>query len=127
MSYVDRDKLSLPEVLGHLRDHCDVKEGTMLHWLFPRRDMRTGQRALVDDQVCQYMSNCIGEDGVADVYVEKHEIVPVREQDATYEGSGYEEEMGDNSEDDDIDEDLPPLVVRKSESKEVDTQVALVR
>jgi len=42
MSYVDRDKLSLPEVLGHLRDHCDVKEGTMLHWLFPERDMRTG-------------------------------------------------------------------------------------
>ena len=82
---------------------------------------------MVDDQVCQYMSNCIGEGGVTDVYVEKHEIVPVREQDATDEGSGYEEEMEDNSEDDDIDEDLPPLVVRKSESKEVDTQVALVR
>ena len=42
MSYVDRDKLSLPKVLGHLRDHCDVKEGTMLHWLFPGRDMRAG-------------------------------------------------------------------------------------
>ena len=69
MSYVDRDKLSLPEVLGHLRDHCDVKEGTILHWLFPGRDMRTGLRALVDDHVCQYMSNCIGEGGVADVYV----------------------------------------------------------
>jgi len=82
---------------------------------------------LVDDQVCQYMSNCIGEGGVADVYVEKHEIVPVREQDAIDEGSGYEEEMEDNSEDDDIYEDLPPLVVRKSESKEIDKQVALVR
>jgi alpha-galactosidase len=40
--------------------------------------MRIGLRALVDDQVCQYMSNCIGEGGVADVYVEKHEIVHVR-------------------------------------------------
>ena len=82
---------------------------------------------MVDDQVCQYMSNCIGEGGVADMYVEKHEIVHVREQDATDEGSGYEEEMVDNLEDDDIDEDLPPLVVRKSESQEVDKQVALIR
>jgi alpha-galactosidase len=73
------------------------------------------------------MSNCIGEGGVAYVYVEKHEIVPVREQDAIDEGSGYEEEMENNSEDDDIDEDLQPLVVRKSESKEVDKQVAFVR
>jgi alpha-galactosidase len=47
--------------------------------------------------------------------------------DATDEGSGYEEEMEDNSEDDDIDEDLQPMVVRKSESKEVGKQVALVR
>jgi alpha-galactosidase len=28
MSYIDRDKLSLPEVVGHLHDHFNVKEGT---------------------------------------------------------------------------------------------------
>ena len=52
MSYIDRNKLSLPEVVGHLRDHCTVKEGTLLHWLFLGRGMSTCLRALVDDRVC---------------------------------------------------------------------------
>ena len=75
-----------------------------------------------DDRVCQYMFDCIVEGGVVDVYAENHE------QDATAEASDYEEEMEDNLEDDEIeDEDLQPLTVWKSESKEVDKQVALVR
>jgi len=52
LSFIDRDKMSLPKVVGHLRDHCNVKEGTMLHWLFPGTNMSTGLRALVDDKVC---------------------------------------------------------------------------
>ena len=85
--------------------------------------MSTGLRALVDDRVCQYMSDCIVEGGVADVYAENHE------QDATAEASDYEEEMEDNLEDDEIeDKDLQPLTVWKSESKgKVEKQVALVR
>jgi len=124
MSFIDRDKMSLPEVVGHLRDHCNVKEGTMLHWLFPGTNMSTGLRALVDDKVCQYMSDNTTEDGVADVFVENHEL------DAIAEASEYEGEMEAGSEDDDIeDEDLHPLAVwRKYESKEeVEKQVALVR
>jgi len=124
MSFIDRDKMSLPEVVGHLRDHCNVKEGTMLHWLFPGTNMSTCLRALVDDKVCQYMSDNTTEDGVADVFVENHAL------DAIAEASEYEGEMEAGSEDDDIeDEDLHPLAVwRKYESKEeVEKQVALVR
>ena len=124
MSFIDRDKMSLPEVVGHLCDHCNVKEGTMLHWLFPGTNMSTGLRALVDDKVCQYMSDNTTEDGVADVFVENHAL------DAIAEASEYEGEMEAGSEDDDIeDEDLHPLAVwRKYESKEeVEKQVALVR
>jgi len=100
ISYIDRDKLSVAEVAGHLRDHCNVKEGTMLHWLFPGRDMSTGLRALVDDRVCQYMFDCIIEGGLADVYVET-------------------QEQEDNLEDDELeDEDLQPLSIRQIESKE---------
>ncbi|CAD6268554.1 unnamed protein product [Miscanthus lutarioriparius] len=98
MSYIDRDKLSLPEVVGHLHDHCTVKEGTLLHWLFPGRDMSTGLRALVDDR------------------------------DAADEASDYEQEMEDNLEDDEIeDEDLQPMSIRKIGSKEVEKQVALIK
>jgi alpha-galactosidase len=119
MSYIDRDKLSLPEVVGHLRDHFNVKEDTMLHWLFPGRDMTTGLRALVDDKVCQYMSDCIVEGGVAEVYVEKHELVL----------GGYAEEIEDILDEHEIeDEDLQPKWVRITESKEeVEKQVAFVR
>jgi alpha-galactosidase len=126
MSYIDRDKLSLPEVVGHLRDHCNVKEGTMLHWLFPGRDMSTGLRALVNDMVCQYMSDCIVEGGVADVYIETHEQDAADEAD---EASDSEQEMKDNLDDDQIeDEDLQPLSIRKIESKEeVEKQIAFVR
>jgi hypothetical protein len=54
--------------------------------------MSIGLRALVDDRVCQYMSDNTPEDGVADVFAENHE------QDATVEASDYKGEMEDNSE-----------------------------
>lgn len=120
MSYVDRDKLSLPEIVGHLCDHCYVKEGTLLHWLFPERDMSTGLRALVDDKVCQYMSDCIVECGVAEVYVEKPVIVQETgsQQDATGKGSDYEDEMQDTAEESaEENEDLQPLIVEGKAKK----------
>jgi hypothetical protein len=52
MSYIDRDKISLPEVVGHLRDHCNVHDGVLLHWLFPGKELHDGLRVLVDDKVC---------------------------------------------------------------------------
>jgi alpha-galactosidase len=75
MSYIDRDKISLPEVVGHLRDHCIFSEGTSLHWLFPGKELENGLRVLVDDKVCQLMAGNIVEGGVADIFVED---VPVQ-------------------------------------------------
>ncbi|KAG2534583.1 hypothetical protein PVAP13_9NG070956, partial [Panicum virgatum] len=43
MSYIDRDKVSLPEIVGHLRDHYSA---------------------------CLKMSQCIVEMGVAEIFVE---------------------------------------------------------
>lgn len=70
MSYIERDKVSLPEVIGHLKDHCTVGEGSLLHWLFPGKNLTNGLRVLVDDKTCQFMSDCILDCGVADVFVE---------------------------------------------------------
>jgi alpha-galactosidase len=39
MSYIDRDKVSLPEIIGHLRDHLAVDDAALLHWLFPGKTM----------------------------------------------------------------------------------------
>jgi alpha-galactosidase len=31
MSYIDRDKVSLPEIIGHLRVHLAVDDAALLH------------------------------------------------------------------------------------------------
>ena len=65
MSYIDRDKVLLPEIVGHLRDHYSVYEGGLLHWLFPEKELEDGLRVLFDDDACLKMSQCIVEMGVA--------------------------------------------------------------
>ena len=75
LSYVERDKVSLPELFGHLKDHCNVMSGTLLHWLFPGKDLQTDLRALSNDKACKLMCDYTGELDIADVYVEEPEIV----------------------------------------------------
>ncbi|CAN6275642.1 unnamed protein product [Urochloa humidicola] len=70
MSDIDRDKVSLPEIMGHLRDHCTVEDGALLHWLFPGKGLGDGLRVLIDDTACLQMSEATVEGGVADIYVE---------------------------------------------------------
>lgn len=70
MSYIDRDKLSLPEVQGHLKDHCEDVELVLMHWQFPGKALKTGLRALTNDEDCQTMADCITDGGVVDIFVE---------------------------------------------------------
>ena len=70
VSFIDRDKISLPEVMGHLNDHFNPTDTVLLHWLIPRKDLRTELRTLVDDKVCHEMSSCITHPGAPDVFVE---------------------------------------------------------
>lgn len=65
LSYVAREKVTLSGIFAHLREHCRVLEGTLLHWLFLGKDIQTGMRALLSDKVCQFISDCICEGGVA--------------------------------------------------------------
>jgi len=46
MAYIDRDKVSLPELVGHLKDHCVVLDGTLLHWLVPGKELKSGLELL---------------------------------------------------------------------------------
>lgn len=87
LSYIDRDKVSLPEIVGHLKDHCNVEDGTLLHWLFPGKDLNNGLRVLVDDKACLDMSDTIVEGRVADIYVEKATEFEAGE------GSNFEDEL----------------------------------
>ena len=100
MSYIDRDKVSLPEIVGHLRDHYSVYEGGLLHWLFPEKELEDGLRVLFDDDACLKMSQCIVEMGVAEIFVEDGgaEKQCEDESDAERNVSDFEDELVDMEE-----------------------------
>ena len=111
MSYIDQDKVSLPELVGHLKDHCVVLDGSLLHWNVPGKDLKSGLRAMVDDKACLEMAESTDEGCVAEVYVEAPTTQDMAEDDGSQsesEDSDYENEMGleEESEDDaDMEED----------------------
>lgn len=41
MLYIENDKISMPEIRGHLADHVEVKDAMQLHWLFPGKELST--------------------------------------------------------------------------------------
>ncbi|XBJ19112.1 hypothetical protein VPH35_010137 [Triticum aestivum] len=107
MSEIERDKLSLQEVKGYIRDHTELKESMKLSmaWFSLHDDI--GSVKMVD-----YI--CVG--GVADVYVEYH-----GEEDSndSISGSDFEDEIMEQS-DDELDAVI--IVVQPAES---DTDVLI--
>jgi len=99
MSYIDRDKISLPEVVGRLRDHYNVHDGVLLHWLFLGKELHDGLRVLVDDKVCQFMSDSIMDSGVANIYVEEPSVISVSDDEGkgTYKKKGKAIQEEDSS------------------------------
>jgi hypothetical protein len=72
MPHIERDKLSLPELRGHLGDHVVLtpEHNVDFHWLFPGSELSNGLRKISDDKTCIFMSECIIDGGVAKLYVE---------------------------------------------------------
>ncbi|TVU17553.1 hypothetical protein EJB05_33596, partial [Eragrostis curvula] len=70
MSHIERDLISLPEIVGHIKDHAVDVEGVLLHWLFPGKNLDNGLKVLSDDKVCQLMSDSTREGQIAEVFVE---------------------------------------------------------
>lgn len=65
----------------------------MLHWLFPCNDLASGICALLDDKVCQYISDCTDEVDVAEVYAEEPIFIDVSDRDD--DDSDYDAEKED--------------------------------
>lgn len=70
MSYVELDKLSFPEVKGHLVDHMSVTNVMRLHFLKPGEELTKGLLLLYDDASCAVMQKHTTDGGVADIFVE---------------------------------------------------------
>ena len=70
LSYIERDLISLPELVGHLKDHGMDGDDVLLHWLCPGKNLDDGLRVLHDDRVCLTMSECVKGCEIAEVFVE---------------------------------------------------------
>ena len=125
MSEIERDKLSLQEVKGYLKDHTQLMESMKFYFLLPGKELINGLVFLNDDSWCVKMAEYICVGGVADVYVEYH-----GEEDSndSSSGSDFEDEIMEQSDDDELDavitaeEPVPVTVVEPAES---DTDVLI--
>ncbi|KAI4977088.1 hypothetical protein ZWY2020_050695 [Hordeum vulgare] len=71
-SDIERDKLSLQEVNGFLKDHIALKESMKLYFLIPGHELVNGLMFLDDDSKCLKMADYVDVGAIADVYVEYH-------------------------------------------------------
>jgi hypothetical protein len=139
VSYIDRDKICLAAIVGHLRDHCTVEDGALVHWLFPGKELDDGLRVLTDDKTCLQMADAIVKGGVAEIYVEVAAATDGSNEGG--QGNGFDDEQamvdvdsadvegrhgdvegddqGDSYDDDIAGEDAVTLVSAKLDSREV--------
>ncbi|CAN6269348.1 unnamed protein product [Urochloa humidicola] len=70
VSHIEKDKLSIPELNGHLLDHTTFHKFVRMYWLPVGAKLSSGMRLLVDDKSCMDMVNEIGASGAVDIYSE---------------------------------------------------------
>ncbi|KAM0919913.1 hypothetical protein ACQ4PT_007900 [Festuca glaucescens] len=116
ISEIERDKMSLQEVIGFLKGHMEVKDSVKLYFLPPGKELANGLVFLYDDAGCVKMSEQITDGRVADIYVEYH-----AEQDmvSISSGSDFEDEivsLGDSDE-----SEVPEVITAEDEVAETIT------
>jgi hypothetical protein len=70
-SWIDMDRLSYFEVVGHLADHYTTNSVLKLYWLIPGKHESNGLVLLVDDESCKNMAAHHKGMKVVDMYVEE--------------------------------------------------------
>ncbi|KAE8815812.1 hypothetical protein D1007_06642 [Hordeum vulgare] len=115
-SDIERDKLSLQEVNGFLKDHIALKESMKFYFLIPGHELVNGLMFLDDDSKCLKMADYVDVGAIADVYVEYH----------------GEEESADSSTGSDFEDEIlswtdsePDVVMTTAEPDESDTMQQL--
>ncbi|CAN6196489.1 unnamed protein product [Urochloa humidicola] len=70
VSHIEKDKLSIPELEGHLLDHTTFRRSVRMYWLPSGASMNSGMRMLVNDQSCLDMLDAVAAEGAVDIYTE---------------------------------------------------------
>jgi hypothetical protein len=100
LSGIERDKLSLQEVKGFLKDHIALKDSMKLYFLIPGKYLVNGLVFLCEDSACMKMADYVCVGGVPDLFVEYHGEEDIQHISS---GSDYEDEMMDVSDGDQAD------------------------
>jgi alpha-galactosidase len=74
VSHIEKDKLSILELNGHLMDHTTFRRSVRMYWLPIGAKLNSGMRLLVDDKSCMDMLDEIGSGGAVDIYTEIIEL-----------------------------------------------------
>uniref|UniRef100_A0ACD5W613 Uncharacterized protein n=1 Tax=Avena sativa TaxID=4498 RepID=A0ACD5W613_AVESA len=121
ISEIERDKLSLQEVIGHLKDHMNFKHSMKLYFLIPGKRLDDGLMFLSTDSACMQMAEYCDVGGVADIYVEYH-----GEEDSEHSsiGSDFEDEIVDIDRSDD--ESNQVISAEPADSEEDDVVISQV-
>jgi hypothetical protein len=91
ISEIERDKISLQEVKGFLKDHIpELKDAMKFYYLMPGKELADGLLFLYNDESCIKMSNDTTEGGVADIFVEYQ---GGEDDDGESSGSDFEDEI----------------------------------
>jgi len=85
LSHIDKDKLSIPELEGHLLDHTTFQRCIRMYWLPFGAEVSSGMKLLVDDKSCLDMVNELGAARAVDIYTEPIEIDANEEIETQYE------------------------------------------
>jgi len=101
VSHIEKDKISIPELEGHLLDHTTFPRSVRMHWLPYGAELNSGMRLLVDDKSCLDMINELGTARAIDIYIDSVNM-------------GGNEESGTQYADEDVfalfrDENIMPL------------------
>jgi alpha-galactosidase len=70
VSHIEKDKISIPELEGHMLDHTTFPRSVRMHWLPYGAELNSGMRLLVDDKSCLDMIIQLGTNRVVDIYTE---------------------------------------------------------
>ena len=65
-----KDKISIPELEGHLLDHTTFSRSVRMYRLPYGADLNSGMKLLVDDKSCLDMINELGTARAIDIYTE---------------------------------------------------------
>ena len=101
VSHIEKDKISILELEGHLLDHTTFPRFVRMHWLPYGAELNSGMRLLVDDKSCLDMINELGTARAIDIYIDSVDM-------------GGNEESGTQYADEDVfalfrDENIMPL------------------